>query len=46
MLIQRNVDLKPYNTFGISVTAELLGRSGGSTNIAFPAGLKDDGGYQ
>jgi UDP-N-acetylmuramate dehydrogenase len=28
MLLQRNVDLKPYNTFGISVTAELLGRFG------------------
>lgn len=28
MLLQRNVDLKPYNTFGISVTAALLGRFG------------------
>ncbi len=28
MLLQRNVDLKPYNTFGISVRADLLARFG------------------
>ena len=44
MLLQRNVDLKPYNTFGISVNAELLGRFGsthGARQLLQAPELKD-----
>ena len=44
MLLQRNVDLKPYNTFGISVQAELLARFGsahGARQLLQAPELKD-----
>ncbi len=33
MLLQHNVDLKPYNTFGISVQADLLARFGSAHGV-------------
>ncbi len=44
MLLQRNVDLKSYNTFGIAVQAQLLGRFGsahGARQLLLAPELKD-----